>query len=147
MEGMTVTQILAMMKPLSLPLLLWLGRWLKTKTTFSNKLIPWAILVLNGGSWGMLHLGLATSTNGGLEAVTPEVIGVAAVGVPLLAVMAWGFGGFGSILGTALSIGMDQFFVNAAHKGLKYRAMFKLAEATGVIPKDTARGYRLKSRW
>jgi len=146
---MSITAILALLKPLSLPLLVWLGKWLKTKTAVSNGLIPYAILGLNGISWFLLSTGLAVEGPGGaLEGVTPDSLGVAAAGVPLLGLMAWSMGGlFGTLAGAGLSLVVEQVGMNYAHKGLKYRAMFKLAEATGVIPPSTGRDMRRKSAW
>ena len=149
MEGMTITQILALLKPLSLPLLVWFGRWLKTKTAVSNGVIPYAILGINGVSWFLLSTGLAVpGAEGGLEGVTPDSLGVAAAGVPLLGLMAWSMGGLlGTLVGAGLSLVVEQVGMNYAHKGLKYRAMFKAAEVAGIIPPSNARDLRNRSRW
>lgn len=149
MEGMTITQILALLKPLSLPLFVWFGKWLKTKTAISNGLIPYAILGVNGISWFLLSTGLAVEGPGGaLEGVTPDSLGVALAGVPLLGMMAWSMGGlFGTLVGAGLSLVVEQVGMNYAHKGLKYRAMFKAAEIAGIIPANKARDMRRTSPW
>jgi hypothetical protein len=146
---MTLGQILAMAKPLSLPVLLWVGRWLKGQSWVANKTIPYAVLGLNGAMWVLLQMGLVTQGTGGqLAPVTPEEIGLGAAGVPGLALMAWAMPGWaGAIAGTVFSVGVEQFLVNRAHKGLKYRAMFKLAERMNWIPGQQAKELRLSSKW
>lgn len=149
MEGMTLTQILAMLKPLSLPVLLYVGRWLKGRSWVNNQVIPYVVLVLNGGAWAFLQMGLVERGTGGqLVPVAPDTLGLAAVGVPGLALMAWALPGWlGSIGGTVLSVGVEQFLVNKSHKGLKYRAMFKAAELAGIIPERQAKDLRQRSSW
>jgi hypothetical protein len=152
MDGIDWGVYLPMLKTLSLPLLLFVGKWLKGQSWVTNKAIPGVVLALNGAGWILLNLGLVRATDGQLAPIVPPpdpgVMGMGASFVPLYATLAFALPGWlGGVAGTVASVAVEQFLVNRAHKGIKYRALFKLAERTGVIPPDHSKGLRLKSRW
>ena len=150
MAGIDWGTLLPVLKTLSLPLLLFVGKWLKAQAWVSNKAIPYATTGLNAAGWVLLSMGLAQVTNGQLVPVPPPPVdmGLGAAAVPLYATLAFALPGWlGGAVGMVASVAVEQFLVNKTHKGIKYRAMFKLAERTGLIPTGDARALRIKSRW
>jgi len=145
---------LPMLKTLSLPLLLLVGRWLKGQKWVANGFIPYATTGLNTAGWVLTTMGLASVSGGQLVPVPvivppdPAVLGMGAVAVPLYATLAFALPGwFGSVVGVVASVAVEQVLVNKSHKGIKYRAMFKAAELAGIIPRGQARDLRVNSKW
>ncbi len=159
MESIDWGMYLPMVKTLSLPLLLLVGKWLKGRAWVNNQVIPYLTTGLNTAGWVLLHMGLVSATNGQLVPVVPPmapadpvilgaVSGAAVAAVPLYAMLAWAIPGWlGGVVGTVASIGVEQFLVNRAHKGIKYRMLFKAAEMANIIPKEQGRKLRLNSKW
>ncbi len=144
---------LPMLKTLSLPLLLFVGKWLKGLSFVRNGVIPYVTTGLNAAGWVLLTTGLASMSGGQLVPLPglppdPAIMGLGAAAVPLYATLAFAMPGWlGAVLGTVASVGVEQFLVNKAHKGIKYRILFKAAEKMGVIPAPQAREARRNSRW
>lgn len=138
MDGLM--QYWATIAPFLLPLLLPIGRQLKQWAWFSNKAIPLTLVAVNFVVRVLPMLGWAKVGEGGqLEPVSL----VLAPGV----LLGLSFGGALSWLGAGVQLAVDHYMVNNAHKGLKYRAMWKLAQAGGIMPNLGADQVRKQVKW
>lgn len=151
MGGIEWATLLPIIKTASVPLLLLVGKWLKGQKWFSNQVIPYAVLGLNGAGWVLMQMGVAKLTDGSWTPVVPpapEVLGMGAVAVPLYAGLALALPSWlGAAAGTVASLAVEQFLVNRAHKGIKYRLLYKAAEAAQIIPLGQSKTLRLQSKW
>lgn len=132
----------ASVSPFLLPLLLPIGRLLKGVNWFSNKAIPLTLVAVN------FVLRVLPQLGWGKLGDTGQVEPMGAVVMPgVMLAFAFGGGALMSMLGAAVQLGVDHFMVNNAHKGLKYRAMWKAAQAGGLLPDLGAVQVKKQVRW
>lgn len=141
-----VMDLLRQIMPYVLPVLLVIGQKLKQVSFFSNKLIPWALIVLNVGRIWLIRFGFAVPGTGEGEPLEPVTLAVGAPMFALIGVLGLK-GAFMTVVGFGAQVALDHFFVNKAHKGLKYRAMFKAAEAAGLVNKGSSSAIKAQVRW
>lgn len=132
--------------PFLLPVLIVVGKQLKAVPFINNQLIPWALVALNVGRLWLIRFGWAVPGAGEGQPLEPAAL---AIGAPIFALV--GIAGLGGALTTVLSFGaqlaVDHWLVNKTHKGLKYRAMYKLAEKMGAIQPGSTATIKGKVTW
>lgn len=132
--------------PYLLPVLLLVGKQLKAVPFVQNRLIPVLLVALNVGRLWVIRFGWAAPNLGG-EGQPLE--GAALFALPVFGLI--GILGISGILVNVLGFGaqlaVDHFLVNQTHKGLKYRALFKLAQKTGLVQDGSATTLKAQVKW
>lgn len=141
-----VLDMLRSVMPYLLPVLLVVGQRLKALPFFANKFIPIALVVLNTGRLWIMRFGFAAPGAGEGQPLEPvgQVLGMPMFG--LLAVAGLG-GMLLDVVGFGAQLAVDHYLVNKAHKGLKYRALYKLAERTGLVQVGSSQSLKQQVRW